>query len=163
MTLHAGHVYHQGSVSIGPPNPEEVRSFPISADVVDEVNHWLSSAMEHDAVYYFSIWRAEELVGQIFLHDINWQVGEALVGYHLFDPGHRGLGIGTRALTLLKTFVAENTGLAKLVIITSADNLASQRIAQKCNFTYVGVPREDPHGLVYQWANPSHASITGPA
>ena len=151
MTLHAGCIYQSGNVRLCPPDPEAVRKVPKSPDVADSVDRWLSAALERDNVYYFSICCGDEIVGQILLHDVDWQSGESLVGYHLFRPDHRGIGIGTKALVLLQEFVAEQGRLAKLVIITSKDNIASQRVAQKCGFAYAGAPREDPAGLVFQW------------
>jgi RimJ/RimL family protein N-acetyltransferase len=50
--------------------------------------------------------------------------------------------------------------LKKLVIITSRDNLASQRIAQKCGFQYVGASREDPvNDMVFEWYVPLNSFI----
>lgn len=115
------------------------------------VEKWLSEAVERQDVYYFSIYAGEELVGQIFLHDINEQAGEALVGYHLFEASRRGAGAGSAALALLQEFVIRSTGLLRLVIITASDNRASQRVAQKCGFRYVSAPREDSRGKVFRW------------
>jgi RimJ/RimL family protein N-acetyltransferase len=39
----------------------------------------------------------------------------------------------------------------ELVVITSADNLASRRAAEKCGFVADGTPREDPTGIVLRW------------
>ncbi|MGH2352707.1 MAG: GNAT family N-acetyltransferase [Chloroflexota bacterium] len=107
-------------------------------------------------LFHFSIEWGGTPVGQIMLHDIDRQAHEALVGYHLFEPRFRGQGDGTRTLALLQRFIQEETDLERVVIITSDDNLASQRIAQKCGFVYTGAPREDPvHGVVCQWVVPS--------
>lgn len=154
MTLHSGRIYEDGDVSLRPPIPEIIHHSPKSSDVLSEVEGWRSTALAADDIYYFSIYRDDELVGQIFLHDIDWQIGESLVGYHLFQPRFRGIGIGTKALALLQRFVAEWGKLSRLIIITSADNTASQRVAQKCGFHYVGPPREDPNGLVFEWIVP---------
>jgi RimJ/RimL family protein N-acetyltransferase len=115
----------------------------------------LARALERQDVYYFSVRWQNRLVGQIILHDVNEHVGEALVGYHLFEPQYRGRGVGTRMLALLQQFVAEETTLRALVAITRDDNVASQRIAQKCGFRHTGAPREDPrHGMCFHWAVP---------
>jgi RimJ/RimL family protein N-acetyltransferase len=146
VTLHAGRIYSSGDVSLGPTDAEAVRR---SHGAWEE---WLSRAEQRDYCYYFSIYCSRELVGEIFLHDIEWQAGEALVGYHLFEPRFRGIGIGTTALALLQSFVMEATELSRVVSITSADNHASKRIAEKRGFLYAGAPREDPTGVVMQWA-----------
>lgn len=152
MPLHSGRIYIENDVSIRPPHPEAIRNIAKATDVADSVEKWLSRAVEHGDVYYFSIYWEKTLVGQIFLHDIDQQSGEALIGYHLFEPRYRGLGIGTKALGLLQKFVVECTDLTRLIIITSSDNVASQRIAQKCGFINAGTPREDPiHGVLFEW------------
>ncbi len=152
MALHAGEPYCDRDVCIGPPNPEAVRSAPKTPDVADSVERWLSRALEREDVYYFSINYEGQLVGQILLHDIAWQDGEALVGYHQFEPRYRAIGIGRTALALLQRFVVESTRLTALVIITSRDNAASQRVAQACGFIPIGASREDPfNGLVFRW------------
>ena len=118
-------------MTIGPVEPGEARPLIASSDVGREIDEWLSRAEAGDDVYYFAIRLRGELVGQIFLHDVNAVPGEALVGYHLFKPEYRGRGIGTAALSLLQAFVRAHTPLSRLIIITSEDNAASQGIARK--------------------------------
>jgi RimJ/RimL family protein N-acetyltransferase len=144
-------VYRNGDVSIGPPEPDLIRSAPLATDIAASVATWLDRAEQSADTYYFSIFWRNTLVGQILLHDADWGDGESLIGYHLFAPEMRGQGIGTQALDLLLRFVAASTTLTRLVIITSQDNQASQRIAEKCGFRYVGSSREDPiNGVVFQ-------------
>jgi RimJ/RimL family protein N-acetyltransferase len=116
------------------------------------VEYWLPLALgDEQTVIYFSISRQGQLVGHIFLHDMNRATGEALIGYHLFQPSYRGHGIGTKALRLLLRYVSEHTDFHHLVIITSEDNVASRRIAEKCGFTYTGPAREGPPLICYEW------------
>jgi RimJ/RimL family protein N-acetyltransferase len=150
MAFYTGSGYWQDGVSIGPPAVG-----PLRAGAAGEFARWFFEAPERDDVCYFSIYIGQALVGQILLHDIDTSTGESLVGYHIFEPRQRGQGIGTKALTLLERFAAERTGLRRLVIITSRDNLASQALARKCGFVLTGVPREDPeNGLVFEWTVP---------
>ena len=152
MAFYSGPSFCQGSVSIGQPDPDLVQQIPETCDVRDSIVHWFSEARIKNDVLYFSIFLSRALVGQILLHDLDYGAGESLVGYHLFAPQFRGQGIGTQALRLLQRFVLTQAALRTLFIITSRDNLASQRIAQKCGFTYVGRPREDlVNGLVFEW------------
>ena len=155
MTYHRGRTYYENNVSLRMPDPMVIRRAPKSADVAGDVNEWLTAALTREDVYYFSVFFGEDLVGQILLHDINWKSGEALVEYHLFQPGYRVRGIGTHALTILQQFTAEQAKLKRLLIITTRDNPAAQRVAEKCGFTFIGAPREDPHALVFQWNVPS--------
>lgn len=156
MTLHAGPAYSEGAVSIGPPDVPTTAAAPKAPDVALTAARWLSAAQVREDIHYFVVaWRGEP-VGAIFLHDIDRAAGSSLVGYHLFEPRWRGRGIGTAALALLLRFVVEQTDLATLVIITSRDNPASQRIARKCGFVDAGAPREDPiDGMVFRWKRPT--------
>jgi RimJ/RimL family protein N-acetyltransferase len=155
MTLHTGRTYSDGEVSLIPPDVEAVRRAPRADDVARSVDTWLARALERRNDYYFSVCWQGRLVGQIMLHDIDQHAGEALVGYHLFEPQYRGRGVGTRMLALLQQYAAEETTLRTLVVITSDDNVASQRIAQKCGFIHTGAPREGPrHGMCFKWAVP---------
>jgi RimJ/RimL family protein N-acetyltransferase len=148
MGFYNGPGYVLDHVRIGPPNPTMLNEGQEA-----EAEHWyLHEAPHREDVCYFSIYADWRLVGAIFLHDIDLATGETLIGYHLFDPAHRGQGIGTRALTLLKQYLKQQTQLTRAVIITSRENAASQRIALKCGFTHAGAPREDPeNGLVFEW------------
>ncbi len=152
MPLHSGNRYEVDGVWIGPPDLDAIARAPRDDDVASSVDRWLFSAQRRDDVHYFSVYEGAALVGQIFLHDIDSECGEALVGYHLFERRFRGRGIGTKMLALLQRYVREETALRRLVAITSDDNVASQRITLKCGFVHTGPPREDPvHGMCFEW------------
>ena len=150
MAFYSGQGYSQDAVRIGPPALELLRT-----GAAGGVARWFFEVPRRDNACYFSVYVGRELVGQIFLHGIDTDRGESLVGYHVFEPRQRGRGTETKALTLLKRFAAERTGLRRLVIITSRDNLASQALARKCGFVLTGTSREDPeNGLVFEWTIP---------
>jgi len=150
LAFYTGPDYIEADVRIGPP-----ALGPLREGAAGEFSRWFDEAQERDDVCYFSVYSGQAVVGQILLHDENASAGESLVGYHIFEPGQRGQGIGTKALTLLKRFVAGQTKLRRLVVITSRDNLASQKLARKCSFVHIGAPREDPeNGMVFEWMVP---------
>lgn len=153
MAFYAEQPYYQEHVNIGPFDPRLLQSVSINADVEDSVEPWVPEAQRREDVLYFSIFFGQELIGQILLHDLNVDTEESLIAYHLFRPELRGQGFGTLALALLQSYALKQTALKKLVIITSRDNLASQRIARKCGFQYVGASREDPvNDMVFEWS-----------
>lgn len=163
MSLYGGADLRGDGVSIGRPDVAAIRAANVSNDVADEVARWLRVAEDGDDSLYFAICSEGALVGQIFLHDLDEQTGESLVGYHLLQPRFRGRGIGTRALGLLQGYVRDRSTLRRLVIITSGDNVASRRIAEKCGFRYVGPPREDPTGVALIWDVPRDDVLLAPA
>jgi RimJ/RimL family protein N-acetyltransferase len=155
MTFYTGLSYRPDQVSIGAPDFRLLQSILIDLDVKESFEHWVSEAQKREDILYFSIFQGQEPIGQILLHDVNPHTGESLVAYHLFMAQLRGQGIGTHALRLLQSHVLHRTDLKKLVIITSRGNLASQRIARKCEFDYIGTSREDPvNDLVFEWHVP---------
>ena len=162
MALYAGPSYCWQDICIGPPNLELVRATPKADDVRDAATFYLDATATRRDISTFCIYQRGMPVGQISLHDIDLHTHESLVGYHLFLPDYRGHGIGTIALRLLQEHVRAVTTLTRLIVITSRDNLASQRIATKCQFHFAGLAREDPeHLLVFAWDVPV-ASTTSP-
>src|SRR5688572_5390648 len=155
MAFYTGQSSRQDKVRIGPPDLSLLQSILIASDVKDSIKHWVSEAQRREDILYFSVFLGQELIGQILMHDLNPETGESLVAYYLFRPQVRGQGFGTLALRLLQSYVLRQTALKKLVIITSRDNLASQHIARKCGFQYVGASREDPvNDMVFEWHMP---------
>jgi RimJ/RimL family protein N-acetyltransferase len=149
MAIYTGKNYATMDVHIGAPDVDAWHQRPIADDVIGSVRHWFNAALARDDVLYFGVFWSGQPVGQILLHDMHAQT--SLVAYHLFSPADRGRGVGTHALRLLQDVVTTTT-LRQLIIITSRDNTASQRIAQKCGFVLAGAPREDPvHGIRFVW------------
>lgn len=146
--LYDGPPLADGEVSLAAVRPADVHEC-LTDSLVRHSLTWADRAVSDPSMLYFGIFRSDALVGQIFLHDQTSD--EALVGYHLFTATHRALGVGRAALRLLQHHVAESLDLKRLVVITSPDNLASQRLALRCGFILTGAPREDPTGLLYHW------------
>ena len=143
--------YCEGEIGLCSPDPEEISRTPMADDVAGSARPWLDLYLAGERhVIYFSIYRAETLIGQIFLHDGDPTTGESLIGYQLFQKHNRGHGIGTKALRLLIQFVAAETSFTRLSIITDYGNQASRRIAEKCDFTFTGVAREGWPLIVYE-------------
>lgn len=152
MALYAGPSYCRQDICIGPPDLERVRAASIADDVRDAVAFYLEATPTRADISAFCIYQRGTPVGEISLHDIDLHTRESLVAYHLFLPDYRGHGIGTIALSLLQEHVRSVTTLTRLIVITSRDNLASQRTATKCQFQAAGPAREDPeHLLVFAW------------
>lgn len=114
------------------------------------IREWTAAAGAREDVLLFEVAEDGEPVGQIFLHDIDGDHRESLVGYHLVAERYRGRGTGTEALKLLVGFVREATAIETLVIITAGDNVGSHRVAEKNGFTMTGPPREDPTALCFK-------------
>lgn len=90
-------------------------------------------------VYPFVIERGGELVGQMTLSNISrgpWQ--NCTVGYSVAERA-TGQGVATRALKLAVARAFGPLELHRVEAGTLVDNLASQRVLEKCGFTRIGV------------------------
>jgi len=80
------------------------------------------------------------LLGGASLYDVDLGQGRAGIGYWL-APQARGRGVATRAVRLLASWAFTELGLARLELTCGPDNLASQRVAQRCGFAREGLLR----------------------
>lgn len=71
---------------------------------------------------------------------MNRQGGSGELGYWLV-PRARGRGIGSRAVGLLGRWAVGDGGLARLEAYVIPDNVASQRVLEKCGFRREGLLR----------------------
>jgi RimJ/RimL family protein N-acetyltransferase len=154
MPFYEGTPLCDGDVCLSPPDETVICDSPKSRDVAEEVTKALALAKSSANAIYFSIYERQLLVGQIFLHDIEYDKGESLVGYHLFTEERRGQGIGTKAMRLLQTYTTLHTNLDKLVAITGSANVASRKMLTKCGFSFVGAARESSALMVFKWSVP---------
>lgn len=63
------------------------------------------------------------------------------IGYILYRPEARGKGYATEATNLLVKYLFDFKPIHRLQIECEPGNLASQKVAQKCGFTYEGTMR----------------------
>jgi RimJ/RimL family protein N-acetyltransferase len=77
------------------------------------------------------------LLGAIGAHHFDFQACSCAVGYWLAAPA-RGHGHASAALRLLARWLFDALGLERVELTTDPDNLASQRVAQRCGFVREG-------------------------
>jgi RimJ/RimL family protein N-acetyltransferase len=79
-----------------------------------------------------------------YLGSIDVRLGsEGAIGYGV-APSARGRGVASRALELVASWALGDGGVERLVLTTHADNLASQRVAERAGFVEVDVVHHDP-------------------
>jgi len=84
----------------------------------------------------------EEIVGSMwFFQSIKIRDGLE-IGYVVFDPQQRRQGIMTEALSLCVDYLFQSTKIHRVQLIIAEGNIASERVAQKCGFTYEGTARQ---------------------
>jgi RimJ/RimL family protein N-acetyltransferase len=126
-------------------DPEMVRFIPGFPDPYTDDDARAYIALSSDRLrdgrgYPFAIVdvAADELVGAIDLRAPD--DGTSDVGYWV-APWARGRGVATRALALVSRWALAELEVERLWLTTAPDNLASQRVAEKCGFTREGVLR----------------------
>jgi RimJ/RimL family protein N-acetyltransferase len=80
------------------------------------------------------------VLGGVSLHEVRRVQGCATVGYWL-APGSRGRGAATQAVRLLARWAFAELGIARLELTCGPDNVASQRVAERCGFVREGLLR----------------------
>ena len=74
------------------------------------------------------------------LNNVDLRAGRAAIGYWL-APRARGRGVTPHAVRLLAGWAFRDLDVARLELTCGPDNVASQRVAERCGFTREGVLR----------------------
>ena len=74
----------------------------------------------------------------------------------MFDPHQRRQGIMTEALSLFVDYLFQSTKIHRVQLIIAEGNIASERVAQKCGFTYEGTGATSH---VRTWEAPRHEAL----
>lgn len=77
-----------------------------------------------------------QVLGLIYFKDLNWNNKQGEFAYCI-DVNYEGKGLITKAVKKLSEYLFEKLGLEILQIIVHKENLASVKVAKKCNFSWV--------------------------
>lgn len=113
----------------GPFGAAEVRAYFAALQRGDELGFALVEPADDTAV-----------LGGASLYDHERTQARARIGYWLAGDA-RGRGVATHAVRLLAGWAFAELGLARLEITCAPDNLASQRVAERCGFEREGLLR----------------------
>ncbi len=84
----------------------------------------------------------DEIVGSIWRFKSIYYFDGFEIGYTTFNPEQRGRGIMTEALSLFTDYLFQSTNIHRVQLIIADGNIASEKVAQKCGFTYEGTSRQ---------------------
>jgi RimJ/RimL family protein N-acetyltransferase len=83
----------------------------------------------------------ERLQGSVSLHKVDWDQGDAEVGYWV-APWARGAGLAGRAVTAATAYAFGELMLHRLYLFHAVDNSGSCRVADAAGFPLEGVLRQ---------------------
>lgn len=75
--------------------------------------------------------------GGASVYDVDLDQGRAAVGYWLVREA-RGRGVATQSLRLLATWAFDHLAAVRLELTCAPENVASQRVAERCGFVHEG-------------------------
>ncbi|MFF7332252.1 GNAT family N-acetyltransferase [Streptomyces sp. NPDC090306] len=94
----------------------------------------------HGIVLAVTEFLTQRLVGCVHLHDTDWHVRSAELGY-VTAPWARGEGYASEAALAMAQWLFHDQDFERLELRTAADNTASQQVAQKIGCISEGVLR----------------------
>lgn len=131
-------------------NDREVNKFLIAANSTkqtkDSVCAFVRLNAEDNRGVLFGLFWNKNHIGNIRVHDIDWNRKSAFIGIALLDKEHWGRGVGRAALSLVSSCVFNLLGLRTIRAVINDDNTASQRM-----FGAVGFTLEDNSSSKKDW------------
>jgi RimJ/RimL family protein N-acetyltransferase len=122
-----------------PPQQEAMRSAADAAGVIA----WLAEMWERREVFVYGAWERAtgEFTAEAYLANPDWHVPSIEVGYFVVSA-KTGQGYASEAARALVACAFTHLGAVRVDLQCAADNLASQRVAQRLGFTLEGCQRE---------------------
>ncbi|UEX89882.1 GNAT family N-acetyltransferase [Staphylococcus ratti] len=88
------------------------------------------------------IYDQNQLIGSIDIHNINVAHGTGKIGYWLSQHA-TGQGVATKTVKFLCDIAFNDLLLNRLEICAQKENSASQRVAEKAGFRFMGEARDE--------------------
>ncbi|MES2504688.1 MAG: GNAT family protein [Myxococcota bacterium] len=100
----------------------------------------------HNKSFDAGIWLADELVGVIGFHEINWTHKQVEIGYWISEA-HQGKGLVKQSVQAMMTYAFREYSLNRIEILCDTHNLRSRALAEKLGYSFEGIEREGHHFL----------------
>ncbi len=110
-------------------------SFPVAEH---QQKAWIEKLPADNSTFRAIIEAEAVAIGTIILSDIDIRNGNAEIHIKLACDSHRGKGYGTDAVLALIKYAFENLRLNCIYCRVKEDNVASQKMFEKCGFTQEG-------------------------
>ena len=84
----------------------------------------------------------DRIIGFIDLKNIDWDIPKTQIGFYI-DEAYEGKGIISKAVSKIIDYCFDDKGFEKLFMRIHPENLAAQKVAEKCGFELEGTIRKD--------------------
>ena len=121
--------------------PAVVQSMQGPADA-EAFIRWLGSEWEQRSLFLFGAWEkaSGNYLGEAYLANPDWHVPSIELGYFLVRDA-TGQGFATEAARAALGYAFTHLEVSRVDLQCRADNLASQRVAERCGFRLEGRQR----------------------
>ena len=122
--------------------PDSLAAIHTPADA-ERVFQQLAAAWQARSLFIFGVWELENgrYVGETYLANADWDVPCIELGYFVVQD-QLGKGFAAEAAQATIRYAFAQLKVSRLVLQCAADNLASQRVAERCGFTLEGRQRQ---------------------
>lgn len=144
MSYYTGTPLKHGTVELCNPDFPAFQEARKQADV--EIADWYERAAKESNLLYFAVVLAADHapIGEVMLHDIDRESGQAHIHVHVFRSESRDLGHGEHALRAIIEYAFRQLKLRELTLTLRESNFAARRCYAKCGFQVVD--RVGDHG-----------------
>lgn len=124
-------------------NPKVYKNMHFQVPVtIENTLRWFENIQNNVNRLDFAFWENQELVAMGGLTGLDGDTLKAEL-YIFVNPTIQLKGIGTQATRLLCDYGFSNMGLNKIFLITNEDNIAAQKVYEKCGFVKEGQLRNE--------------------
>ena len=137
MAFYEGDPIQRGPIELRDPRLPGHREARAKADV--DLSDWYDRAPTDDRLLYFAVVSAADHspIGEVLLHDIDREAGQACVHAHIFRAESRAHGHGEHALKAIVDYAFRHGRLRELTLLVREGNFAARRCYAKCGFQQV--------------------------
>ena len=128
--------FHTDVVRRGEYYPKDIISEPAYRNLFQQTGFW-----EKNDGMLVIVNDQDDILGHISFFETVSYLDEIELSYIIYSDEYRGQGITTEAVSLLTAYLFDVSKYNRIRLIIHPDNMASKRVAEKCNYQYEGIAR----------------------
>ncbi len=130
----------------------ELSSRLVVDHLLSNVHYCKYDMKEYSILYYAIKDKNNQIIGSVSIYDDEYIKQDVIEIGIFIDQKNAGQGFATEAVNTIINFIKNNSQIKKIKWICNMHNIASVKIANKCDFSYVGTCLfgEERTGLEYE-------------